>query len=98
MATLATPKAVQRLIDEFSRLPGIGPKSASRLTYFLLRGDAQLPRDLATALSELKERTRFCSNCFNITDAPADPCPVCADPARATGVICVVEEPLDVMA
>ncbi len=98
MATLATPKAVQRLIDEFSRLPGIGPKSASRLTYFLLRGDAQLPRDLATALTELKERTRFCSTCFNITDASADPCPVCADPGRATGVICVVEEPLDVMA
>ena len=50
MATLATPKAVQRLIDEFSRLPGIGPKSASRLTFFLLRGDGQLPRELATAL------------------------------------------------
>jgi recombination protein RecR len=98
MATLATPKAVQRLIDEFSRLPGIGPKSASRLTFFLLRGDAQLPRDLAAALTDLKERTRFCSNCYNITDASADPCPVCADPARATGVICVVEEPLDVMA
>ncbi len=98
MFTLATPKAVQRLIDEFSRLPGIGPKSASRLTYFLLRGDGQLPRDLATALIELKERTRFCSACFNITDAQTDPCPVCADPARATGVLCVVEEPLDVLA
>lgn len=96
MTTLATPKAVQRLIDEFSRLPGIGPKSASRLTYFLLRGDGQQPRDLATALVDLIERTRFCSNCFNITEA--DPCPVCADPARQTGVICVVEEPLDVLA
>jgi recombination protein RecR len=98
MTTLATPKAVQRLIDELSRLPGIGPKSASRLTFFLLRGDGQLPRELAAALSELKERTRFCSNCFNITDAQADPCPVCADPARQTGVVCVVEEPLDVLA
>jgi recombination protein RecR len=98
MTTLATPKAVQRLIDELSRLPGIGPKSASRLTFFLLRGDGQLPRELAAALSELKERTRFCSNCFNITDAHADPCPVCADPARQTGVVCVVEEPLDVLA
>lgn len=96
--TLATPKAVQRLIDEFSRLPGIGPKSASRLTYFLLRGDGQQPRDLATALLELKELTHFCQSCYNITDANADPCPVCADPARANGQICVVEEPLDVLA
>lgn len=98
MSTLATPKAVQRLIDEFSRLPGIGPKSASRLTYFLIRGDGQQPRDLAAALVELKERTRFCSVCFNIADAASDPCPVCADPARQTGLICVVEEPLDVLA
>jgi recombination protein RecR len=98
MSILATPKAVQRLIDEFARLPGIGPKSASRLTYFLLRGDGQLPRDLATALLELKERTRACVSCFTITDAPAELCPVCADPARQNGLICVVEEPLDVLA
>jgi recombination protein RecR len=98
MATLATPKAVQRLIDEFSRLPGIGPKSASRLTFFLLRGDSQQPRDLAGALVDLKELTRFCSTCFNITDAGVDPCVICADPARQTGVLCVVEEPLDVLA
>ena len=98
MATLATPKAVQRLIDEFSRLPGIGPKSASRLTFFLLRGDSQQPRDLAAALVELKEQTRFCSVCFNITDAGTDPCVICADPARQTGVLCIVEEPLDVLA
>lgn len=96
MSTLATPKAVQRLIDEFSRLPGIGPKSASRLTYFLLRGDGQQTRDLAEALTQLKERTRFCAVCFNITED--NPCPVCADPARNNGVICVVEEPLDVLA
>ena len=98
MSTLATPKAVQRLIDEFSRLPGIGPKSASRLTFFLLRGDSQQPRDLATALAELKEQTRFCSVCYNITDAGVDPCPICADPARLTGLLCIVEEPLDVLA
>ena len=96
MTSLATPKPVQRLIDELSRLPGIGPKSASRLTYFLLRGDGQQPRDLAQALIELKERTRFCSVCFNITEA--DPCPVCAEPSRSNGLICVVEEPLDVLA
>ncbi len=98
MATLATPKAVQRLIDEFARLPGIGPKSASRLTFFLLRGDSQQPRDLAAALVELKEQTRFCSVCYNITDAGVDPCPICADPARQTGALCIVEEPLDVLA
>jgi len=98
MPDLATPRAVQRLIDEFSRLPGIGPKSASRLTYFLLRGDGQQPLDLAAALAELKEQTRFCAVCFNITDAQADPCLICADPARNTGVMCVVEEPLDVLA
>lgn len=98
MATLATPKAVQRLIDEFSRLPGIGPKSASRLTFYLLRGDSQQPQDLAQALAALKEQTRFCSVCYNITDAGVDPCPICADPTRQTGVLCVVEEPLDVLA
>lgn len=96
MSTLATPPAVQKLIDEFSRLPGIGPKSASRLTYFLLRGDGQQPRDLAQALTELKERTRFCSICFNITEA--DPCPVCADSTRNQAQVCIVEEPLDVLA
>lgn len=96
MSSLATPKAVQNLIDQFARLPGIGPKSASRLTYFLLRGDGEQPRDLAQALLELKERTRFCSTCFNITEA--DPCPVCSDATRDTGMVCVVEEPLDVLA
>jgi recombination protein RecR len=96
MSSLATPKAVQNLIDQFARLPGIGPKSASRLTYFLLRGDGEQPRDLAQALLELKERTRFCSTCFNITEA--DPCPVCSDPTRDSGLLCVVEEPLDVLA
>jgi len=96
MPSSATPQPVQRLIDEFTRLPGVGPKTASRLTYFLLRGDGQQPRDLAQALLDLKERTRFCSTCFNITEA--DPCPVCADTTRQTGVLCVVEEPLDVLA
>lgn len=96
MAGLAVPGAVQRLIDEFARLPGIGPKSASRLTFFLLRGDGQQPRELAEALVELRERTRFCSVCFNITEA--DPCRVCSDAARDAGLLCVVEEPLDALA
>lgn len=97
-ATLATPKAVQRLIDEFARLPGIGPKSASRLTYFLLRGDGQQPEALAIALHELKTLTAFCRICYNITDASVEPCPLCADPTRTNGQLCVVEEPLDVLA
>lgn len=96
MLSSPIPKSVQRLIDEFARLPGIGPKSASRLTFFLLRGDGQQPRELAQALVELRERTRFCSNCQNITES--DPCPVCADQSRDASLICVVEEPLDVLA
>ncbi|MBP7694078.1 MAG: recombination protein RecR [Anaerolineales bacterium] len=98
MSSLTVPKAVQRLIDELSRLPGIGPKSASRLTFFLLRGDGQQPQDLAAALLELREQTRFCSVCFNIADVQVDPCRVCADPNREAGLICVVEEPLDALA
>jgi recombination protein RecR len=96
MSQSAVPRAVQNLINEFSRLPGIGPKSASRLTFFLLRGDGQQPRQLAAALMELRERTRFCSVCQNITES--DPCPVCEDMSRDAGLLCVVEEPLDVLA
>jgi recombination protein RecR len=92
----AVPRPVARLVDEFSRLPGIGPKTASRLTYFLLRQPTEQTRALAEALVEMKERTRFCSICFNITED--DPCPICADASRQNGAICVVEEPLDVLA
>jgi len=87
---------VAKLIDEFSRLPGIGPKTASRLTFFLLRAPKEQSLALADALRELRERTTFCSVCFNITEA--DPCAVCADEKRDRSVICVVEEPLDVIA
>jgi len=92
----AVPQTVARLIDEFSRLPGVGPKTASRLTYFLLRQPPEQSRALAEALIEMKERTRFCSICYNITED--DPCPICHDENRQTGAICVVEEPLDVLA
>ncbi|MBI3362947.1 MAG: recombination protein RecR [Chloroflexi bacterium] len=92
----AIPKTVARLVEEFSRLPGIGPKTASRLTYFLLRQPEEQTRNLAEALVEMKSRTRFCSACFNITED--DPCPICRDENRETGSICVVEEPLDVLA
>jgi recombination protein RecR len=87
---------VARLIDEFTRLPGIGPKTASRLAFYLLRAPEEQPQSLADALRELRERITFCSVCFNITEA--DPCAVCADEHRDRSVICVVEEPLDVIA
>ncbi|MBK7219645.1 MAG: recombination protein RecR [Candidatus Promineofilum sp.] len=90
------PRSVQKLIDEFARLPGIGPKSASRLTFYLLRATDNQALDLSAALHELKERTQLCSVCFNITED--DPCPICDDDARDAGLLCVVEEPLDVLA
>ena len=96
MATRLLPPPVQRLIDEFARLPGIGPKSASRLTFYLLRMDERQTLDLASALQEMKERTRFCSVCFNITED--DPCVLCTDEGRSDRILCVVEEPLDVVA
>ncbi len=96
MASSAIPKSVQQLIDEFARLPGIGPKSASRLTFFLLRGDGQQATELAAALVALRQRTRFCSVCQNITES--DPCPICGDTGRDASLMCVVEEPLDVLA
>jgi len=96
VAQAVLPRSVQRLIDEFARLPGIGPKSASRLTFYLLRAADNQSGELATALQELKERTRLCSVCFNITEE--DPCPICSDEARDARLLCVVEEPLDVLA
>lgn len=92
----AIPEPVSRLIDEFSRLPGIGPKTASRLTFYLLRSPDEQVRALAEALSALKERLTYCSICFNITEQ--DPCAVCSDEGRDRSLVCVVEEPLDVLA
>jgi len=90
------PEPVTRLIEEFSRLPGIGPKTASRLTFFLLRAPAEQAISLAEALRQLRERITFCSICFNITEE--DPCPICRDEGRDRSIVCVVEEPLDVLA
>jgi recombination protein RecR len=90
------PQPVQRLINELSRLPGIGPKSAARLTFYLLRTADDQALDLAQALQDLKERTQFCSVCFNITEE--DPCLICQDTGRDQSILCVVEEPLDVLA
>ena len=96
MAQSVLPRSVQRLIDEFARLPGIGPKSASRLTFYLLRATDNQALDLSAALHDLKEHTQLCSVCFNITED--DPCPICSDDARDAALLCVVEEPLDVLA
>ena len=90
------PPSVTRLIDAFAQLPGIGPKSASRLAYYLLRAPMEESLALADALRDLRARTRYCSVCQNITES--DPCEMCADPARDQGLLCVVEEPLDVTA
>ena len=92
----AVPEPVTKLIEAFSRLPGIGPKTASRLTFYLLRSPDELSTSLADALRDFKTLTRFCSVCANIT--VDDPCPVCADPKRDGSQIAVVEEPLDVLA
>jgi recombination protein RecR len=86
---------VARLIEEFNKLPGIGPKTAQRLTFYLLRMPTEQARALAEAIVEVKERIGFCSTCFNITES--DPCWICRG-ARERTMICVVEEPLDVLA
>lgn len=92
------PTPIQDLINAFSRLPGIGPKTASRLTFFLLRSQDNLPQDLAEALQGLKTETAYCQTCFNITNAGRQECEVCTSPERESSLICVVEEPLDVLA
>ena len=92
----AVPPAVTELIEAFSQLPGIGPKTASRLAFYLLRGQSELALLLAESLRGLVERTRFCSVCYNVTEE--DPCPICADESRDHSLVCVVEEPLDVLA
>ncbi len=92
----AIPEPVTKLVEAFSRLPGVGPKTASRLTYYLLRAPAEYSLGLAEALANLKAQTRFCSVCFNIT--VADPCPICNSRDRDGTILAVVEEPLDLMA
>ena len=87
---------VARLIEAFNRLPGIGPKTAQRLTYHLLRAPDAEARVLAAALVAVREEVVFCEECFNISDAPR--CPICRDGSRDQRRLCVVEEPLDVLA
>jgi recombination protein RecR len=95
---MATPviEPVARLIEAFSRLPGIGPKTAQRLTYHMLRAPDTEARALAAALVAVREQVVFCDICFNISDASL--CPICRDGGRDVRRLCVVEEPLDVLA
>jgi recombination protein RecR len=92
------PEPVQKLIDAFSRLPGIGPKTASRLAFFLLRTSDDLSLELAQSLQELKSSITYCQRCFNITTADRVECEICASPERDARLLCVVEEPLDLLA
>ena len=96
MAGLIAP--VARLIEEFSKLPGVGTKTAQRLAYHVLRSSSEDARALAVALVAVKEEVAYCSICCNITERGNDPCAICADPRRDAARICVVEEPLDVVA
>jgi recombination protein RecR len=92
------PEPVQDLIQALSRLPGIGPKTASRLAFFLLRAPDELSHDLADALQRLKADTTYCQVCYNITSSTRVECEICASSERDGSLICVVEEPLDVLA
>ena len=94
MSDIAPP--VGALIEEFSKLPGVGVKTAQRLTFFILRSPTDQARRLAEAIMRVKESIIYCSRCFNITET--DPCPICSNPNRDQEMICVVEEPLDVLA
>lgn len=90
------PPSLEKLIAQFSRLPGIGQKSAARVALHILKSDGELARSLAQSLLDVKENIRFCSTCCNLTDD--DPCLICIDPSRANGTLCVVEGPGDQMA
>jgi len=92
----AATETVNRLIQLLSSLPGIGPKSAQRLTYHLLRASSETVRQLAEAISAVKQKTRLCSSCFNISDSEV--CPICRSDERERSKICIVEQPQDILA
>jgi recombination protein RecR len=93
---IAATDSVNRLIQELSKLPGIGPKSAQRLTYYLLRTPDEQAKVLAEAILSLRQETRLCSSCFNIADS--DLCPICRSDERDKNKICIVEQPQDILA
>jgi len=90
------PRAIKKLIENFEKLPGIGPKTAARLTFYLLHVPQKQLDEFAEAIGGLKKNTVLCSICFNVSET--DPCPICADQNRDKSVICVVAQPLDVLA
>ncbi|MGH2581884.1 MAG: recombination mediator RecR [Anaerolineales bacterium] len=92
------PEPIQRLIDALARLPGVGPKTASRLTFYLLRANDGLAEELSSSLANLRKGTAICTQCFNITTAGQELCPICASTERDAATLCVVEEPLDIVA
>lgn len=92
------PESIQSVINALERLPGIGPKSASRLAFYLLRVPDDVSLELSAALANLKSKTAFCQECFNITEAGRERCEVCESHKRDGSIVCVVEEALDVLA
>jgi recombination protein RecR len=92
------PDSLQSLINALERLPGIGPKSASRLAFYFLRAPEEVSQDLASALANLKANTTLCQECFNITEAGRERCEICESAQRDASLVCVVEEALDVLA
>ncbi len=88
--------AIGKLVQEFARLPGIGPKSAQRITFYLLRSNEEQAKALAEALLALKQRINLCSVCCNVTES--DPCPLCRNPQREISQVCIVEQPQDIIA
>jgi len=93
---IPTTESVYKLIQELNKLPGIGPKSAQRLAYYLLRAPEEQTKLLADAIRSIKQKTRLCSVCFNVTDA--DPCSICRSSQRDRTKICIVEQPQDILA
>jgi recombination protein RecR len=87
---------VQDLIDELGRLPGVGPKSAQRIAFYLLKVSKEDALRLARSIAEVKDKVRFCAQCFNVSEG--ERCDICADPRRDTTIVCVVEEPRDLVA
>lgn len=90
----ALPAALEKLIEELQKLPGIGPRTAYRLAFFILKMDTEDARSLSTAISELKEKVKYCRRCFNLSDS--DTCKICENLNRNQRIICVVEQPQDV--
>ena len=93
---MVLPRSIRQLIESFEKLPGIGPKTAQRLVFYLLHVPQEQLDELAQAASDLKKKTVLCSLCFNVSES--DPCPICTNQNRDKSLICVVEQPIDVLA